>query len=412
MKDEDAVKLGHWSITFCLFCCALVSSCSVDTSRTPKPALEPAKPNAALPYKRIPSGKEDPGENGPDDSTELNAVKGETEMVPFSHFTHASNSKNGYGIPCRTCHHQTDEGEEPGEGCVDCHMLPEADAGVAHTGPDDSLLLFREEQKIAPVLFSHFTHASKDGYKIACDQCHHTGDNSACTDCHERFDEWEDDGKVVPKSWHAYHLQCKGCHKETLKAKPAAKAPIKCKGCHGERNVIPKEDELELDRALHLQCIGCHIKVNRASLTAKAPTRECGGCHGATPKADDAEDAPAKAEKSVKDTGVQDAGVQGKQPEPTGTVSESELEKNKGPAEMVIDHAKRKKPGVPFPHLAHQELGHPCKKCHHEGLSDPTCRSCHEDTKDAQKIYHKQCKPCHKENDLPTACNSCHSKDK
>jgi len=54
-----------------------------------------------------------------------------------------------------------------------------------------------------------------------------------------------------------------------------------------------------------------------------------------------------------------------------------------------------------------------CKTCHHTGMDQPKCSSCH--TKDskvtAQDAFHKNCIDCHKEKQKgPTGCMDCHKK--
>ena len=66
----------------------------------------------------------------------------------------------------------------------------------------------------------------------ACDECHHVYENGTkladessedqmCSDCHEL--ESEDDKPSLLK---AFHLNCKGCHKENKNG------PIMCGECH------------------------------------------------------------------------------------------------------------------------------------------------------------------------------------
>jgi hypothetical protein len=358
------------------------------------PAPNKTKAPGTFPYQSVPSGGEDPGENGPDDETEMDAIEGEMGKVMFTHFTHASNSKKGYGIPCQTCHHQTPAGEDPGEGCVDCHEAPKEGADPANGGPEDNLILGSNNQETMPVPFNHFTHTSSDGYKLACSQCHHTGENIACSDCHKQLAMMGEDDQIIPKAKRAFHLQCKGCHQAIEKNQLDTIAPTACKECHNDRNLLRvKEDEdLALNRALHIQCIGCHQGVNRAKPEAKAPTENCTGCH--------------QTEIVVEEELLEE--------EEAETVEEivrdPELEKKVGPENMIIDHVQKKKSGVPFPHKKHQELGEDCYSCHHKGLQDPTCRTCHDEVKDAKKIYHKNCISCHKENDIPAKCDDCHPK--
>ncbi len=359
------------------------------------PAPTKTKTLGTLPYQRIPAGGENPGDNGPDDETEMDGIQGEMGKVVFTHFTHASNSKKGYGIPCQTCHHQTPEGEDPGEGCVDCHEVPEEGADPANGGPDDNLILGSDSQETMPVPFNHFTHTSSDGYKLGCTVCHHTGENVACSDCHKQIAMMGETDQVIPKAKRAHHLVCKNCHQSFKKSQPDTKAPTDCKGCHNSRNLLQVKDgeDLPLNRALHIQCIGCHQAVNNAEPEAKAPAESCDGCH--------------QVEEAVAEEVVIEEVEEVAEEE---IVRDPELEKKVGPENMIIDHAQKTKSGTPFPHKKHQEIGEDCYSCHHKGLQDPTCRTCHSDVKDAKKIYHKNCITCHRENDIPAKCDDCHPK--
>ncbi len=367
---------------------------------------------AQAPFERIPGGDEDPGDNGPDDSTELSAVPGDMGKVAFTHFTHASNSKKGYGIPCRTCHHTTPPDEDPAQGCTGegCHYPSEKTPDPAHAGPDDNMLLLGDDSATAPVAFNHFTHASSHGYKTACTQCHHTGDLIGCSECHEKIATKDDDGKVIPKTKRAFHLKCNGCHEAIKKSDPDSKAPVKCADCHGGSAPARLPGSLTLERAYHLSCVGCHNRAKMAGMGT--PAVDCDDCHkegspkipGLEPKEKKVEEEPAPKEQpapSAPTAQAADAGAA--EPAKDG-------EQNKGPDKILIDHAKKAKSGTPFPHAAHQELGEECAKCHHKGLDDPSCRNCHSETADAKKIYHEICISCHKENGISASCASCHPK--
>ena len=105
---------------------------------------------------------------------------------------------------------------------------------------------------------------------------------------------------------------------------------------------------------------------------------------------------------------------------------------NVGPADMVLETDKHKKPAQ-FGHKKHQDLM-PCSECHHgkddagkqtaykEGMKIQKCASCHnKDMANAklnnfQKAAHKNCKDCHKKGYKgkkgPTKCAGCHPKKK
>lgn len=234
------------------------------------------------PFERIPGGEEDPAEDGPDDETTLDGVEGDAGAVPFTHFTHASNQDDGYGIACRVCHHATPQGEAPEEGCRGCHRPPDVSLDPAHAGPDDNLLLAGDHQdlgELPPVLFNHFTHASSHGYKLACATCHHTEDLSKCTKCHGEVSMAGEDRGAVPKAKRAFHRQCKGCHAAIRKNNPHSPAPTHCDACHSTRPIERLEGSLSLQRAYHLQCIGCHERRLLTEPDSEAPARACGDCH-------------------------------------------------------------------------------------------------------------------------------------
>ncbi len=361
-----------------------------------------------MPFARVPGGDADPADNGPDDSTVLEAMPGGYGKVKFSHFTHSSNGEKGYGVPCRDCHHATRAGEDPAEGCVGCHEVPGGD-DPAHGGPDDVLVLVGDERHvdmIGPVPFNHFTHASARGYRLGCDRCHHTGDKVACTDCHGEVAQTAGEGVVVPKAKRAFHLMCGRCHDAVKEQNPATVAPTACDTCHTTRGPRPMGGHLTLDRALHVMCIRCHEGVKQAKPDAKAPTRICADCHEGgfsgtpretTPSAPAEAEPPAPAPAPAADAGPADAGV---------AVPAAEAKKEP-PATLTFKLGKTGKKTKEFSHGAHVDYADSCKTCHHEGLDDATCSGCHE-PKDAKKIHHKLCIDCHKENGVAAGCKDCH----
>lgn len=246
---------------------AFLSSCA-------KPELKVELEKGPFPYNRIDSqGEENPADYGPDDSTVLDAVDGKWAPVPFSHYTHASNAKDGYGIDCLYCHHDAKTADDS-TGCKDCHEQGDG-ANPALLGPDDNVRIQLTQQTITPVLFSHFSHASmdKDGYKIGCDRCHHVeGDFSKCAKCHKDA-ATRKNGKIVPKLKRAFHLSCKNCHVLSNNKN----ATTECKGCHSNMRRTPPKALVALSRAYHVQCINCHQLVNAA--TQKDAPVNCDRCH-------------------------------------------------------------------------------------------------------------------------------------
>lgn len=68
--------------------------------------------------------------------------------------------------------------------------------------------------------FTHKTHV--DYVKNDCKKCHHTGENSTCTGCHDATGSKANGMNAKT----AFHKQCKDCHKAE------AKGPTACTGCH------------------------------------------------------------------------------------------------------------------------------------------------------------------------------------
>ncbi|SHI45466.1 Class III cytochrome C family protein [Malonomonas rubra DSM 5091] len=86
------------------------------------------------------------------------------------------------------------------------------------------------------------------------------------------------------------------------------------------------------------------------------------------------------------------------------------IAQDKGPAEIKMPVNMG---DVTFSHGKHQEMVGDCAICHHTGLDDPSCKSCHgskPDAPKAKKVFHKLCKDCHKKEAGPTKCKECHIK--
>jgi hypothetical protein len=100
-----------------------------------------------------------------------------------------------------------------------------------------------------------------------------------------------------------------------------------------------------------------------------------------------------------------------------------------GPANVTLDDAAKKQPGVPFSHEKHAtKLVKSCDTCHHtqKGLKSESekvvkCSTCHLDPKDkapsmremslTKNPFHVRCIACHKEQKKgPTVCKDCHVK--
>ena len=84
-----------------------------------------------------------------------------------------------------------------------------------------------------------------------------------------------------------------------------------------------------------------------------------------------------------------------------------------GPAEIVLEN---KQGSVTFNHLQHQSSVADCATCHHKGVEQGACRSCHDGVKapDNKKAFHGLCKECHKKNNSEKVtgkkCSECHVK--
>ena len=97
-----------------------------------------------------------------------------------------------------------------------------------------------EKDRKGPVKFTHFKHARD--YKISCWECHHDYDGeennwkpwegeTKCIECHDT-DKAEKDPPNLHK---AFHLNCRGCHKQ-MEEKGMKTGPYRqCYGCHEKR---------------------------------------------------------------------------------------------------------------------------------------------------------------------------------
>jgi hypothetical protein len=99
------------------------------------------------------------------------------------------------------------------------------------------------QTKKTPVIFEHSTHL-----KFSCMACHHDWDRSGPVEgcmtsgCHEQLmpappTGKRTQGKKIPSITGAYHMACRGCHREQLSQNMGGKyipptGPIACEGCH------------------------------------------------------------------------------------------------------------------------------------------------------------------------------------
>jgi hypothetical protein len=92
----------------------------------------------------------------------------------------------------------------------------------------DTVTLKLEGATMAPVTFSHITHAQKA--KINCAVCHHKDKDlkeaQACGTCHQVTGTKDN----APPAKDVFHKKCQTCHKEST-AK-GVNAPTKCTECH------------------------------------------------------------------------------------------------------------------------------------------------------------------------------------
>ncbi len=96
-----------------------------------------------------------------------------------------------------------------------------------------------KKKKKGPVEFTHKKHAYD--YKFLCWDCHHDykeeqniwvpwGETRECSQCHDPKNK--ESNKIMLQK--AFHLQCKGCHRDLLKIGRKAGEDRKCGGCHGK----------------------------------------------------------------------------------------------------------------------------------------------------------------------------------
>ena len=94
--------------------------------------------------------------------------------------------------------------------------------------------------RMGPVLFTHTKHANE--YGVSCWECHHEyddkknlwtplGDTMNCVECHDPSEVQDD----APRLQTAYHLNCKGCHKQLALEHKKTGAFRKCLKCHARK---------------------------------------------------------------------------------------------------------------------------------------------------------------------------------
>ena len=328
-----------------------------------------------------------------EDSPGLDRVAGDQGPVVFRHGGHM-----GYGFACTDCHHTVEAGGYPTEGCIGCHVPP-ADDDPAHGGPDDNVVLVGDTQdmgRLPGVPFNHFTHASDQGFELACTSCHHIGPNIACDSCHGPVATMTIEGDaVVPRLKRALHLQCKGCHDALLDNDPESIAPVDCDSCHTDVELSRLEGALSFERAQHLSCIGCHRDVQDER--GNAPTN-CGGCHVSAEEvaayAVRIAEAEAAALAAAETCEADPASCEGGEGEDTSADGDAAVDDGPGPVtwageagDVTFQHDTHTEPGCetchpePYPMSSEslgEEAGHAaCATCHGAELEEETCDKCH-----------------------------------
>lgn len=100
------------------------------------------------------------------------------------------------------------------------------------------------------VLFDHKTHASAQGFGLACVDCHHP---------HPEGEEIEP-------------VSCSACHPPRPQNKPL---PESCLDCH-EASELEKPEILKRSDAFHQQCIQCHEQYGAGP---RGGSENCSKCH-------------------------------------------------------------------------------------------------------------------------------------
>jgi len=83
---------------------------------------------------------------------------------------------------------------------------------------EDIMILPKVGHRQPPVAFTHRAHANHYGLK--CVDCHHTGENTKCSQCHLIRDQ-----AAIINLKGAFHQQCLGCHRKLS-------GPLGCSRCH------------------------------------------------------------------------------------------------------------------------------------------------------------------------------------
>jgi hypothetical protein len=150
-----------------------------------------------------------------------------------------SDAENNFSANCRECHFKEACEDEAihkkciGRNCIGCHVKDSADCEFCHNA--ENFVSSKPPGKLefetdgGKVVFDHKTHASPDGYDLACDTCHHG---------------------YKPENKNTFPMNCRRCHYNT------------------------KYGNLCADEETHVRCVGkncvdCHTD----------GTEDCEICH-------------------------------------------------------------------------------------------------------------------------------------
>jgi len=142
----------------------------------------------------------------------------------------AASGARGQDVKCRACH-TSDSPTKLKPALVDC---PRAQAKGSHSPSEGPrvITLGKAGARYAPVKFPHEAHARMSEMDGGCFRCHH----------------YDRGGRIQ-----------------------------KCGDCHSETRVRADLGKPDLRGALHRLCVDCHRE--------RSHTTDCGGCHGAKPRA-------------------------------------------------------------------------------------------------------------------------------
>ena len=281
----------------------------------------------------------------------------------------------------------------PGAGRALAEGLPRGDG---ETGPPARIMFPAgngsdfDKTGMNPAVFNHRLHEGKIG---DCDTCHHTGDRTACGDCHTV--KGSDEGGFV-----------------TLQQAMHGRAAQSCVGCH----------EKQLRRP---ECAGCH-----SLFQARRDDAWCAGCHFGSPETRQSAaegSLSAEANAALAKTLITDRKhARHTAPEQMPrTVEIGALAGEYEPARfrharhmrLLMDRIK----GDALARAFHRRQETLCTACHHNAppsAAPPRCVSCHKIGKDGisppplMAAYHLQCMGCHENMGVrhprKTDCAVCH----